>query len=52
MRNSVVRIASVGQEAIKVNDKGLEDVAARYAPKEEVKEEGLKNDAEGDVKKA
>jgi hypothetical protein len=52
LRNHVIRIASVGQEAIKVNEVGVADVAAKYAPKEEVKEEGLKNDAEGAVKKA
>ena len=52
LRNHVIRIATVGQEAIKVNELGVADVAAKYAPKEEVKEEGLKNDAEGEVKKA
>lgn len=52
MRNHVIRIATVGQEAIKVADIGVDAIAAKYAPKEEVKEEGLKNDAEGAVKEA
>jgi hypothetical protein len=52
LRNHVIRIATVGQEAIRVNDRGVQDVADKYAPKEEVKEEGLKNDAEGAVKAA
>ena len=51
LRNHVIRIATVGQNAIKVNDLGVQDVADKYAPKPEVKEEGLKNDAEGEVKK-
>ena len=52
LRNHVIRIAAVGQEAIGVNNLGVDAVAEKYAPKPEVKEEGLKNDAEGDVKKA
>jgi hypothetical protein len=52
MRNHVVRIATVGQEAIRVADRGVQDIADKYAPKEEVKEEGLKNEKEGETAKA
>ena len=34
MRNHILRIAAVGQEAIKVSDIGVEKVAEKYAPKE------------------
>jgi len=52
LRNHVIRIATVGQEAIKVNDRGVQDVADKYAPKPVVVEEGLKNDREGVEQKA
>ena len=33
MRNHILRIAATGQEAIKVNDYGVENVAEKYAVK-------------------
>ena len=37
MRNHILRVAAVGQEAIKVNDRGVDDVAAKYAVKPDTK---------------
>ena len=37
MRNHILRIAATGQEAIKVNDYGVGEIAARYAVKPEEK---------------
>ena len=51
LRNSVVRIAASGQEVIKINDVGVDAVAARYAKKEEDKVDG-RQDHEGATKAA
>ena len=51
LRNSVVRIAASGQEAVNINNVGVEAVAARYAKKEEDKVDG-RQDAEGATKAA
>ena len=50
MRNYVVRIAANGQEVVKINDVGVDAVAAKYAKKEEDKTDG--KESSDDVKKA